>query len=314
MCMDDLQIFSDGSGIDSKIGAAATAFNMPNKPTLRFHLGSDKEHMVFKGETVGVLLSVHLIKSMLRTLKCRIRSILIVLDNQLVILALEQNWKQPAQYLLDTIHEEIHQLKLTHRDLYIHIAWMPGHHNILGNEYVDQEVKKMANRHSSHQDDIPSLLHSKLPKSISAMKATHKATSQDEWIQLWKKSPRFVKLSKIDPDLPNWHTFKALSSLSRQGTSLLIQLCTGAVTLNCFLKKIKQNQTALCKVCWTPETINHFLLLCWQFHEQRQVLWIAIGRSANLIKAVLENPRHFKATARFVQATGHFKHYNTKNR
>lgn len=312
--MDDLQIFSDGSGIDGKIGAAATIFNLPNKPMLHYHLGSDKEHTVFEGETVGVLLSVRLVRLHIRTLKHRIRSVLIALDNQPAISALEKNRRQPAQYLLDAVHHEIERLRHEQYGIHIHIAWTPGHHDVPGNEYVDTEAKKAANGLSSRRKDIPNLLHSPLPKSVAAMRAARQKHNNDEWIEQWKQSPRYEKFNKIDPDLPNRRTFKTLASLSRQGASLLVQLRTGAVALNCFLKKIKQHHSVLCETCRTPETVNHYLLLCRRFREQRRALRIAVGRRANSIKAVLGNPKHFRAIANYVQATGRFVHYNTKSR
>lgn len=106
--MDNLKIFLDGSGIDGKIGAAATIFNLSNKPTLHYHLEMDKKCTVFEGKTIEVLLLVHLVQIHIRTLNCHIRSVLIALDNQPAISALELNQKQPAQYLLDAVHDEIH--------------------------------------------------------------------------------------------------------------------------------------------------------------------------------------------------------------
>ncbi|KAH9942979.1 hypothetical protein B0H21DRAFT_656571, partial [Amylocystis lapponica] len=78
-------------------------------------------------------------------------------------------------------------------------------------------------------------------------------------------SPRHAKIFRIDPDLPNNRTFKVLSSLSRQGASLVVQLRSGAVGLNAFLKKIKQAPNALCQLCREPETVPHFLFFCRRF-------------------------------------------------
>ncbi|KAI0922898.1 hypothetical protein AcV5_010542 [Taiwanofungus camphoratus] len=125
------------------------------------------------------------------------------------------------------------------------------------------------------------------------MKAVHQAKCQKEWIDQWKQSPRYQKMAKIDPDLPNHSMFKALTSLSRQEASILIQLRTGIIGLNGFLKKIKQQQSALCETCRAPETVNHFLFFCRHYQEQRC------------------NRKHFKATATFARNTGRFTHYQS---
>ncbi|KAF8573797.1 hypothetical protein K439DRAFT_1281873, partial [Ramaria rubella] len=75
-------------------------------------------------------------------------------------------------------------------------------------------------------------------------------------------SPRYKKLSKIDPSLPNHHLFKTLSSLPRRATSIITQMRTGHVGLNVFLKKIKAADSTLCSTCHLPETVAHYLLHC----------------------------------------------------
>src|SRR5271163_3977309 len=58
----DVRIYSDGSGKDGKVGAAAIiyfGFRIPR--TARLHLGSLKQHTVYEGECVGQLLGLQLL-------------------------------------------------------------------------------------------------------------------------------------------------------------------------------------------------------------------------------------------------------------
>ena len=58
----EIQLYSDGSTIDGKVGAAAVMYREGQEvKSLRFHLGSADEHTVFEAEAVGVILSLHLL-------------------------------------------------------------------------------------------------------------------------------------------------------------------------------------------------------------------------------------------------------------
>jgi len=59
----DMKAFSDGSGIDSGIGAATVLYrNGELKATLRKHLGSKDHHMIFKAEVIGLSLAAKLVR------------------------------------------------------------------------------------------------------------------------------------------------------------------------------------------------------------------------------------------------------------
>jgi ribonuclease HI len=112
--MDDIQIYSDGSGYKSNIGAAAVV--PATGHALRYRLGKDTKHTVFEGELIGVLLALKLIETH-RTA----RTALIALDNQAAIKALCNNVSQPSQYILDDIHATVRRIKHRRRRLLIHL-------------------------------------------------------------------------------------------------------------------------------------------------------------------------------------------------
>lgn len=79
---------------------------------------------------------------------------------------------------------------------------------------------------------------------------------------LWEVSPRFAKTSNR---YSNLLSYKMLSSLPCCAWSILVQLCTGHISLSTFLKKIKASEMALCKhykpLCRTLlETLHE---ACW---------------------------------------------------
>jgi ribonuclease HI len=72
------------------------------------------------------------------------KDVYVFTDNQSAIQAVETPKRQSGQYIvekiLDTI-DEIHKLAPART---IHIEWVPGHKNIVGNEQADQAAKAAA--------------------------------------------------------------------------------------------------------------------------------------------------------------------------
>ncbi|KAG1782711.1 hypothetical protein EV702DRAFT_1192379 [Suillus placidus] len=61
---DQIQVYSDSSGLDGKIGAVAILFRAGAHPrVLKYHLGTDKEHTLYEAETVSLTLAAKLIST-----------------------------------------------------------------------------------------------------------------------------------------------------------------------------------------------------------------------------------------------------------
>jgi hypothetical protein len=59
----DIKVFTDGSGMDGKIGAAAVLYrNGRLKTKVRYQLSSQRHHTVYKGEGIGAILGTKLIQ------------------------------------------------------------------------------------------------------------------------------------------------------------------------------------------------------------------------------------------------------------
>jgi len=62
IAQEDIRVYSDGSAVDGGVGGAAVLMRGDEAiRKKRFHLGSEKEHMVYEGELVGMILAVELL-------------------------------------------------------------------------------------------------------------------------------------------------------------------------------------------------------------------------------------------------------------
>jgi hypothetical protein len=109
--------------------------------------------------------------------------------------------------------------------------------------------------------------------------------------------------------MPSRRTFKLLASLPRRATSILIQLRTGHGALNCFLRKIKAVDSALCSVCRAPETVAHFLLHCKRYVDARRSLRRDVGKGVVSLRQLLNGQKVVLNTLRFIARTARLKYY-----
>ncbi|KAJ7687844.1 hypothetical protein B0H17DRAFT_1299973, partial [Mycena rosella] len=89
-------VYTDGSGFEGGVGAAAIAWNGNREGEWRTkHLGTEDEHTVFESEVAGAILALDIVKS-----TPRLTSVDIFTDCQPAITALTAPKPQPGQYLL----------------------------------------------------------------------------------------------------------------------------------------------------------------------------------------------------------------------
>ena len=102
-------IYTDGSGHDKKIGAAAVMMkNGIEVNAVQYHLGSETEHTVYEAEATAVILALH----MLTNLKRKMKKVTIGTDNQAVLLAIQNQRAKPGHYLIDKIHDTLEDFQV----------------------------------------------------------------------------------------------------------------------------------------------------------------------------------------------------------
>ena len=306
-------IYTDGSGFENGIGAAAILTqNGSTISSSRYHLGSAQLHTVYEAEATAVILALHLACN----LKKKLRKLTIGLDNQAVLLGLLNQQSKPGHYLMDKIHDLLEDFQVTQARLRnivvkgyrkgkgrhtlkdgstgwkewrlkmrceVNFVWTPGHEGIAGNELADVEAKKAAQGESSPTIELPPMLRKKpLPTSISAARQSLKNKLKTRWKGEWSSSARYDRLLAIDHSLPSDDFLNIISQLRRNQASLLIQLRTGHVPLNEILYRIKKATSPDCTHCGPGfrESIYHFLFICPHYMHARRILQSSLNRHA----------------------------------
>ena len=125
----------------------------PEGPHLQYLLGKDTVHTVFKSELVGILLALQLLRRYPSA-----RTALTALDNQAAIVALTNRPSQPGQYLVNTIHDQLHALRRSQPHMQVHVEWTPGHAKIRGNKRADTLTHAAAEGARLPLNDLPRIL------------------------------------------------------------------------------------------------------------------------------------------------------------
>lgn len=333
-------VFTDGSGHDKKIGAAAIMTkNGTELKTLQYNLGAETEHTVYEAEATAVILALH----MLTERKKKMKIVTIGTDNQAVLMGLSNQKSKPGHYLMDRIHDALEDFQVAQTRIRgkrvegykkgtgrtkledgslgwiewglkvvckVNFVWTPGHEDIEGNESADKAAKAAASGRSSITKDLPPFLRRKpLPVSVSATKQGLKKKMKTRWDIEWKTSKRHADSNKIDASLPSDNYLHIIDQLHRNQTSLLTQLRTGHIPLNAILHRIKKSETPDCPHCKNGirETVHHYLLTCPSYTRARQILRTKLKRDSNSVPFLIGTRKGIPHLLRYVSDTERLK-------
>ena len=308
---EDIHVYSDGSAINGKVGAAAVLIRPGDRPRmLHLHLGPESEHTVHEAELVGILLGIHL----MATEKQGKKSFMVGVDNQAAIQAFQSDLRSPAHHLAREVICVANQLQKRRRKsrYSLILRWTAGHEGIAGNEEADREAKRAAEGHSSDKKLLPSYLRKPLLINLSAVKRTYQDKLKRKWAEEWRNSPRGKRALHIDKSTPSKKFLGSISNseLSREAASRIAQFRLAHAPVNQYLKRIGKVDNARCPACGADEeTIEHFLLYCPSYAHKR---W-AINQHAKHIKkqftlsTLLDERDMMIPLTNYIDATGRFK-------
>ena len=132
-----VSIYTDGSGIANKIGAAL--YNSSTNEAAHQHLGKDTKYNVFAAEVTGLQMVAQYLHD---ESKCTTSNI--YTDSQAAIKAINNPCRQSGQAIIKDFLDCTDDIMEANPQQQITITWIPGHAEIQGNERADAEAKKAA--------------------------------------------------------------------------------------------------------------------------------------------------------------------------
>jgi ribonuclease HI len=181
----DIQVYTDRSCVDGRVGAAAVLIRgrMNNRKIRKFFLGPASSYGIYEAELVGMLLALELIRSSHHT---HLASI--VTNSQAALTTSQGHTNGCADYLVQAIATLTCRVKRKHPGIRISIWWIPSHSGVLGNKLADATAKAAAAGASSPRAKLPALLRHPLPISPSIIKSTFHKQLWDVALSAWHDS------------------------------------------------------------------------------------------------------------------------------
>lgn len=134
-----LDIYTDGSGIEGQVGAAAVA---PERGLRRLaYMGTDETSTVYAAELQGLAMATGIAKAVKMT-EPELWAVNIYTDNQAAIRSAAKPGTQSGQYLLRRIAKEVDELR--RQKVQVRIWWISAHIGVPGNEEADRAAKAAA--------------------------------------------------------------------------------------------------------------------------------------------------------------------------
>ena len=177
--------------------------------------------------------------------------------------------------------------------------WIPGHAEIEGNELADAEAKKAAIN--------PTLSQTHNYKPLKSARARYiKTAAKKQWHTTWNENTKTAnslrrimkaKNTKIGPALYN-------EIEDRNSAAKIAQLRTGHCGLNRYLNRFGIKNSPYCQCGYGKETVEHYLLECRKFREQRKKLRKEVGTAKMRVARLLGDTKLIRHTLEYINATG----------
>lgn len=266
-----LIIYTDGSGFEGKVGAAAQVDSAqePNCFILS-QMGSEDNATVYAAELRGTEMAMELVDNKVNAHELNSRRAVVFSDSQAALKGLLKPKMPSGQvFLLGTLRK---LQQLTDQGVDIEFRWIPAHSDIFGNETVDQLAKEAATATSRGSiEEGHDTQNNRTLWLASAVRRRIRAEAKAEWHERWGKT-RGARRTKKLHEKPNKQVLGYWSGQKKANASIMIQMRTGKIGLAAYLAIIKARDTPRCVCGLGRETVEHVLMECDRWEEERSDL------------------------------------------
>ena len=283
-----LDIYTDDSGINGKIGASAYAPQL--EATQRKHLGDDEHFTMYAGELKGIDMAYQI------AMDTKPPALNIWTDNQAAIESTANPQSQSGQYILKRITTKLAVLR--ENNIPVTIRWIAAHKNVPGNERADQLAKE-ASQQATKGPQICLL---------SAAKQRIRRLTNKNWATAWGEcdgnSER--ELKRYVPE-PHHRVMSLHEGVQKAVSSVVTQLRT-KIALKDLLYVYRAVDTPECPCGEGRQTRDHVLRHCPLFEEERWATW---GGRTISVRKILTKPETAIRAAKFMIKTQTLKVFQT---
>ena len=273
-----LHVYTDGSGIDDKIGASAWAPQIEAARTR--YLGDSEHYTVYSGELEGIDMACDI------AIDTKPPALVIWTDNQAAIQSTADPGGQSGQYILRRIVGKLNKLK--EMDIPVTLRWIAAHEDVPGNEAADALAKEASQQGTEGNQYC----------LLSAAKQRIRKLTQANWGALWEACTRGLELKRYVP-APHRSTMAFHTGVKKAVSSVVTQLRT-KIALKSLLYIYRAVDTPECPCKRGDQTRDHILRTCPLFAEDRMATW---GGQPIDIKEILSKPDMATKAAKFMIRT-----------